>query len=223
MGRRTTTTVEVLVGCCLLAACGAGADRTTAVASVEAAPPGIAVPSLRVESLASATGTRLLAPPLKPRAARAGQPAIRKPVAEQSAQERLIAIYAAVIRKELGKRQQRAFVFDAPAGKGFRLDETRPGKRFDAAVRAGLRKALADLAPIQFVSDTDQGRTADRVRAKRGGLIVTLGSIVGKGDRVEVTSQNWCGNTCGGRVTWVLKRTAKGWRVTGTTSPVAAA
>lgn len=218
MGRRTAATLGALVTGCLLAACGAQTDGAVSVASQQA-PSKVAPPSLRVESLTAASGSRLVAPPLPTRATRARTAAPLKAASATAARQRQVAIYAAVIRKEVGPGRQRIYLFDAPAGRGRTVDETKPGKRFDAQFRAGLSKALADLGPLQFVRDTDDGRTADGVRPRKGGVVVTLGAIVGKGDKVQVTSRSWCGNVCGSQTTWLVKRAGTGWKVTGRTGP----
>lgn len=144
--------------------------------------------------------------------------------AGQSADERTIAIYSAVIRQAVtGGRTLRpakktrfthiAVLDRAVQTTGGFADESRPsGPAFDAAVREGISVRLADLAPVEFVGSSDDARSPSPQRrpAREGGVIVTLGEIEGSGLRVEVANRFWCGGLCGEGTTYVLG--PHGWR-----------
>lgn len=69
-----------------------------------------------------------------------------EPAQSQTATDRTIAIYAAVVGGQFPPENGRRviYLFHAPAGRADRMDETKPGKPFDSRVRAGLRKAFPD-------------------------------------------------------------------------------
>lgn len=92
-----------------------------------------------------------------------------------------------------------------------------------AEEQAALLEALADLPPLEFVSEP--GRIQERIFAASGeaagAALIRFGPIVGDGDRVEVEASAFCGALCGHWMTLVLERSGGEWEVTGTTGPVA--
>jgi hypothetical protein len=149
-------------------------------------------------------------------------------------EERMVAIYEAVVRRLVKQDNtfggepspfRKVFLLDAPAGNaGHPTDETLRSEPFSEAVRRGLRTALTDLPPVQFVTTSEEGRTRDRYgnpQPREAGVIITLGPITGSGDRVRVPNGLWCGGACGQWLTYVVNRTADGWRVSGNTGEVA--
>jgi hypothetical protein len=89
-------------------------------------------------------------------------------------------------------------------------------------VKNGLRAALTDL-PIEFVSDED----AVIIPVEKGGgvkndgVVVTVGLIPEGQDAVEVQASLYAGPLAATWLTYVVKRSSQGWKVTGTTGPVA--
>jgi hypothetical protein len=97
-------------------------------------------------------------------------------------------------------------------------------KPFGAGTRERIARDLTDLPPLQFVTDPTSV-TVDRkgcARVKGGGVLISLGPI-SKGTAETVTVANGLFFAClGGQwLTYVLKPVSGGWRVVGTTGPVA--
>jgi hypothetical protein len=93
-----------------------------------------------------------------------------------------------------------------------------------AAVRRAITHALADVAPVTFVASPAAAKDQehpDRVRDE--GILVTLGPLVGVGDRVQVKVDGFVSGVAATWLTYVVERTGGGWAVRGTTAhgPVA--
>ena len=144
-----------------------------------------------------------------------------------------IEIYSAVIRRLLTKDHtfgggpspfKYVYVVDGPikdAGDP-RKDLFGPAsKPFSTTVIDGIEEELRDLPPVRFVTDGNDVR-----RGKEGmggvmkdGVIISLGSIERKKDRVNVSNGLWCGGLCGQWMTYVLIQEGGAWKITGTTGP----
>lgn len=150
--------------------------------------------------------------------------------------ERQVAIYAAVIRQlvtidhtfgEEGPGLEVIYVLDRPVGTAGSPDmgttPEREGEPFSPDLRAGLRAALTDLPPLEFVAEMEQ------VIVEKDGFpmvkghdgLVSLGLIPEDGDRVEIPASLYFTGLAGTSLTYVVEHSAGGWQVTGTTGLVA--
>lgn len=145
------------------------------------------------------------------------------------AEERAVAIYAAVIRQLVTKDHtfgggpspfKRVFVADGVVrnasdphvGKG-------PARRFSSAVKRGILRALRDLPPVRFVADPDE--VIVECRVERGGALISLGPLgKGRGDAVTVANGLFFACLGGQWLTYVLEPAAGTWRVVGTKGPI---
>jgi hypothetical protein len=146
--------------------------------------------------------------------------------------ERQVAIYAAVIRQlvtkdhtfgEEGPGLEVIYVLDRPVGRAERTPPEGEGEPFSQALRAGLRAALTDLPPIEFVAEMEQViEEKDGFPMVKGhdGL-VSLGLIPEDGDRVEIPASRYFTGLAGTSLTYVVEGSGSEWKVTGTTGPVA--
>lgn len=149
-------------------------------------------------------------------------------------ERRTIEIYAAVVRQLVTKDHtfggapspfDHVYIVDGAvkgAGDPMKGDE-RPDRPFGDKVKAGLRRELADIPPVDFVSDPDSVRLGKNGMdgVENDGAIITLAPIAGGGDRTEVSNSLWCGGLCGQWLTYVVKLEGDVWRVSGTTGPYA--
>jgi catechol 2,3-dioxygenase-like lactoylglutathione lyase family enzyme len=89
-------------------------------------------------------------------------------------------------------------------------------------VKRGLLAALSDL-PLEFVSDDDTViiPVEEGGGVKDEGVVVTVGPIPPGDDQVEVEASLYAGPLAATWLTYVVKRSSQGWRVAGTTGPVA--
>jgi hypothetical protein len=85
---------------------------------------------------------------------------------------------------------------------------------------------LTNLPRLEFVASRDvvvvgaaDGKRPGQV--KDGGALVTLGDVIGSGNRVEVGNNIWMNGLAGYWQTHVLVHDRGEWRVTGTTGPMA--
>jgi hypothetical protein len=146
---------------------------------------------------------------------------------------RTAAVYAAVVRRLVTKDHtfggapspfRRVYIVDGvvpEAGYPAVPRETR--QPFVVEVRDGIARELADLPPIEFVSDpeaviVDQNQ-CPRVKGK--GVLISLGPISGSGRRVTVANGLFFACLGGQWLTYVLERVDGDWRVVGTKGPVA--
>jgi hypothetical protein len=150
--------------------------------------------------------------------------------------QRKASIYAAVIRRLVTKDRtfggepspfQRVFVID---GVVERAADPSAGahqialKPFGAGTKKGMARDLTDLPPLHFVSDPQSViiETKGCARVKGGGVLISLGPV-SSGAAETVTVANGLFFAClGGQwLTYVLKPVSVGWRVVGTTGPIA--
>jgi hypothetical protein len=106
------------------------------------------------------------------------------------------------------------------------VEESDPAQPFSDEVKAGLLSGLADLPPIEFVSErssvlvgTNSGTAPGNVKNK--GVLISLGPIEGSGTKVEVGNSLWISGLAGQWLTYVLQARDGAWKVVGTTGPVA--
>jgi hypothetical protein len=144
-------------------------------------------------------------------------------------------VYAAVIERLV--KDERAsggphviFVLDGPVAGA--ADPTtfieQPPEPFGHDLKDGVifLAELAELPPIEFVDSrnaaivgTASGTKPGRV--KQDGALVTLGPVVGSGNRVQVANSIWRNGLSGRWQTFLLAHERQAWKVTGTTGPLA--
>jgi hypothetical protein len=143
--------------------------------------------------------------------------------------ERVVAIYAAVVEHMVTEEGQPSgfpvvYILDHsverasdPEGGGGVIRD------FPAEIRAGIQESLGAVATVEFIPDRDAviGPPEEGSTVEDGGILLTLGPIRGEGDRVEVPASSYLGNLAATWQTWIVELSAGGWRVTGTTGPVA--
>jgi hypothetical protein len=100
--------------------------------------------------------------------------------------------------------------------------EAETGDPLADEVKRRLLAELSDL-PVEFVSDAESVTIpVDRGGGvKNDGVVVTLGPIPKGDDRVEVQASLYAGPLAATWLTYVVRLSSQGWRVTGTTGPVA--
>lgn len=144
-----------------------------------------------------------------------------------------IEIYSAVIRRLVTKDHtfgrgtspfKYVYVVDGPINDAGdpREDLFGPAsKPFSTNVIDGIEEELRDLPPVRFVADGNDMRRGKEGMGgvKKDGVIISLGSIERKKDRVNVSNGLWCGGLCGQWMTYVLTQEGGGWKISGTTGP----
>jgi hypothetical protein len=145
-----------------------------------------------------------------------------------AAEEDRIAIYAAVIHHMTAEEGQESgfsviYVLDRVVANADDPDDPGAGTSFPDEDRAALRRALTDLASVEFVSSREEvtGPQSEGNRVQSNGIFLTLGPIHGEEDRVLVPASSYLANLAGTWQTWVVERQDGGWKVTGTEGPVA--
>jgi hypothetical protein len=164
------------------------------------------------------------------RADAAGDPAPPGTGQPAAADTRDADVYVQVLRRYLGTPSENSFP-DRTFQKIFVLDRAVPGvgdpQPHQAAgdaipgdTQQRVAGAVADLGPVSFVADRDSvivNRDSCGV-VKDDGILITLGPVDGRGDRVEVGINGYVACLGATWLTYVVERTAgAGWRVTGTT------
>lgn len=152
----------------------------------------------------------------------------------REASERSAAVYAAVVRQLVTKNHtfgggpspfKRVYVVDGVVQDAAspHVGGDAPRTRFSAAVKEGMTKALADLPRVEFVADPDSVLVgASRCGVKGGGVLISLGPVTERaGERVTVANGLFFACLGGQWLTYVLEPVESGWRVVGTTGPVA--
>jgi hypothetical protein len=143
-------------------------------------------------------------------------------------EDRDIAIYAAVVTHMTSEEGQASgfrviYVLDRLMENADDPDDPGSGTPLPPEDQEALREALAEVAPVEFVSSREEvtGPQAEGARVQNDGIFLTLGPIRGEGDRVLVPASSYLGNLAGTWQTWVVEREPDGWQVTGTEGPVA--
>jgi hypothetical protein len=146
--------------------------------------------------------------------------------------ERTAAVYAAVVRQLVTEDHtfgggpapfERVFIVDGavPRASNPMPLWREPPRPFAPAVRAGIIEQLADLPPVEFVSNPDSVVAGRRecAHVKRNGVLITLGPIKGDSDKATVPNGLFFACLGGQWLTYKLERTDEDWRVTGTKGP----
>lgn len=147
--------------------------------------------------------------------------------------ERDAAIYAAVVRQLVEKdhtyggadpRFEAVDILDGAVKasvtsiKGW---SRAPRHRFDDDLKFALEERLSGLPPLTFVLRRNSGVMPVRVPWKNRRALVTLGPIVGAEGRVEVSAHLAINSYPMIWLTYVVRERASGWKVVGTTGPMA--
>jgi hypothetical protein len=160
-----------------------------------------------------------------PRAPHAPQPPPVTTGPASARADRQAAVYATVLRQFLtsgddsfGDQFPRIFVLDraiAGAGTPTRRATAIGGGPIPPAARHAITNALADVGPVAFVASPDavivDGNGCARVRDQ--GILVTLGPLIGMGDRVEVGVNGFVACLGAAWVTYLVGWTGQGWVV----------
>jgi hypothetical protein len=156
------------------------------------------------------------------------------PGGKEQGTERTAAVYAAVIRRLMTKDHtfgggdppfERIFVFDGAVERAANPTILPSGavEPFDPELQSAIARRLADLSPLEFVSDPGSV-VVGRNRCARvfgNGVLVTLGPIVGAATGVTVSNSLFFACLGGQWLTYVLEGEGDDWRVVGTKGPVA--
>ncbi|HEX2240646.1 MAG TPA: hypothetical protein VHJ82_05845, partial [Actinomycetota bacterium] len=152
---------------------------------------------------------------------------------EDSASQRAAAIYSAAIReivlqgnsfKEGRNPFDILYILDqadsAAAATGRRQGEREP---IPEEVQEGIKEALEELGPIEFVSDSDSviGSPRKGSQVKNNGALITLGTIPAHKNRIKLGMNMYIANLAAVWLTYIIKRKQDRWVVTGTTGPTA--
>ena len=165
-------------------------------------------------------------------APRAGPRASTPTEAVPTPRPRESEIYSAVIKQlvmeehTFASRRSPVYVINGAipgAGKP-RRDPFGPATRpFRTEVIEGIQELLGDRLPtMRFITDGNDVLVGpDRhATVKEQGVILSLGPIDRRKDRVHVSNTLWCGGKCSQWLTYVLSEKQGDWVVTGTTGPV---
>jgi hypothetical protein len=152
-------------------------------------------------------------------------------VAGRERVERTIGIYSAVVRQLVTKDHtfgggpapfERVFIVDGAVPRANDPGLSREAPRsFEPEVRAGILEELADLPPVEFVSDPDSVVVGRRncAHVRRNGVLITLGPIEGGKDKATVPNGLYFACLGGQWLTYELGRANEGWRVTAMKGP----
>jgi hypothetical protein len=148
--------------------------------------------------------------------------------------DRQALIYAAVLRQYLTSgdhsfgdhRFPQVFVLDhTVAGTGAPGHGAPGGGPIPAAVRRAISQALAEVGPLSFVGSRDAVIEEPNgcAQVRDDGILVTLGPVLGSGDRVQVGVNGFVACLGANSLTYLVERTSHGWAVSGITAlgPVA--
>jgi hypothetical protein len=164
--------------------------------------------------------------------AKGEDPADNGNVAPDPATRRAVSIYEAVIRRlvttgdsTFGDNPQFPVVYVLDRAKVEAANpETNQGEEIPLSsdLKSELPAALSDL-PLEFVSDPDAViiPIEDGGGVKGDGVVVTVGLIPDGDQQVEVQASLYAGPLAATWLTYEVRRSSQGWRVTGTTGPVA--
>jgi hypothetical protein len=164
-------------------------------------------------------------------ASKQGLPGSR-PAEPDPATSRVVSIYEAVLRQlvttgdsTFGPNPQFPVIYLLDQAKEAAANAESPGTAgtpLPDEVKRGLLAALSDL-PLEFVSDDDSViiPIEEGGGVKNKGVVVTVGPIPMGENQVEVEASLYAGPLAATWLTYVVKRSSQGWRVAGTTGPVA--
>jgi hypothetical protein len=148
--------------------------------------------------------------------------------------DRQALIYGAVLRQYLTSgdaaiaadyRFSHIFVIDhAVASAGAAGPGTAGDGPIPPAARRAITHALTDVGPLSFVASGDEVIEPHSCANVRGdGILITLGPVEGTGDRAQVSVNGHMSCLGGNSLTYEIRQTGSGWRVSGITAmgPVA--
>lgn len=155
----------------------------------------------------------------------------RNDLGPDPATQRSVSIYEAVIRQlvttedsTFGPNPRFPVVFLLERARQEAANPEAEGEEVPLSnvVKSQLLEALSDL-PIEFISNQDAviRPIEEGGGVKDEGVVVTVGLIPEGQEQVEVQASLYAGNLAATWLTYVVKRSSQGWRVTGTTGPVA--
>ena len=148
------------------------------------------------------------------------------------ARSRVVSIYESVIRQlvttgdsTFGPNPQFPVIYLLDRAKEAAANPELPegeGTPIPNGVKRELLAALSDL-PLEFVSESDTViiPVEEGGGVEQEGVVVTVGPIPTGEDQVEVEASLYAGPLAATWLTYVVKRSSQGWRVAGTTGPVA--
>ena len=164
----------------------------------------------------------------------AGSPVISSPVVDSPAGVAEAEVYAEVLRRYLGTPAENSF-----PGRTFKtvyvLDRAHPdagdphgqhdrGTPIAPNTQQHVTASLATVAKVTFIDDRAAVvETKDGCpQVKDGGILITLGTVNDDDQRVEVPITGFVACLGATWLTYVVEnRPGTGWRVTGTTGPMA--
>jgi hypothetical protein len=143
--------------------------------------------------------------------------------------DRQALIYAAVLRQYLTSgdaaiaadyRFPHIFLIDhAVADAGASGPGTTGDEPIPPAARRAITCALTDVGPLTFVASGDEVMEPHSCANVRGdGILITLGPLEGAGDRVQVDVNGHMSCLGGNSLTYEIRQTSSGWRVSGITA-----
>ncbi len=151
--------------------------------------------------------------------------------------DRKASVYAAVIRRLVTKDHtfggqdpgfRVVFILDGAVAGVANLNAggaRNPKRPFSEALKRKIKNELSDLPPLRFVRTRDvaiRGESSSSPgHVVPGGVLISLGPIVGGPSKVRVGNSLWLSGLAGQWLTYVLARRGGGWRVKGTTGPMA--
>jgi len=141
------------------------------------------------------------------------------------------AVYVAVLQRYLGTPAESSF--SNTFTNVYVLDKAYPNAADgmhapDGAVPvdAGTQRAIAAAVPrVSFVASRDSvvSTSSGCAQVKRGGILVTLGTVAGSGSDVTVGINGFVACSGATWLTYTVHRSGAGWQVTGTTGSRAVA
>jgi hypothetical protein len=156
-----------------------------------------------------------------------------------SADQRNAAIYRAVIRQILMKdgtfgstptRVKVVYVLNRPiegaADPEVQQTSGSSPEAFSETLKTAIRARMAELPPVKFGPTRNPVVVGDKAgsspgHVKAGGVLITLGPIVGDEGKVRVANSWWMNGLSGQWLTYVLDRQGAEWKVTGISGPIA--
>jgi hypothetical protein len=156
-----------------------------------------------------------------------------------SADQRNAAIYSAVIRQILMKDNtfgstptpvKVVYVLNRPivgaADPEAQVTSGSSQEAFSETLNRAVRARLVELPPVKFVPTRNSVVVGDKAgsspgHVRAGGVLITLGPIVGDEGKVRVANSWWMNGLSGQWLTYVLAQQEPGWEVTGIDGPIA--
>jgi hypothetical protein len=163
-------------------------------------------------------------------------PARTVPASPAVIETREAEVYEQVLRRYLNTPAENSFpektfkivyVLDSVrSGAGDPTGDTLPGRPIPSDVQARLIASLAPTAAVTFISD--KGSVLDTssgcATVRDGGIVITLGTIDDHDDQVTVGINGYVACLGATWLTYLLHdQPGTGWKVTGTTGPMAIA